>query len=225
MAIYNTISQLGGGGGQPMSSIAGGITPGQGALGAGVLGLLGSGLGTYFQNKSNKKAARTQRKWLQRQSNRVYQKTMRDMKHAGLNPILAGQMGGNTVSSSAVPHLESMGKEAPQTGLAAKRLAEEMNVIRATAKNTNTNTQRMGTEMLVNLAQVKKINQETITSGMNARAIELQTALNHTLIPGAINAESMEQSTFGKWMHYVNRLGGGALGTALRVFTKGKGTR
>ena len=51
-------------------------------------------VGGYFQNQAAKKAASRQMAFQERMSNTQYQRTMEDMRKAGLNPILAGKLGG-----------------------------------------------------------------------------------------------------------------------------------
>ena len=74
---------------------------------------LGTGLVTgaldYFSAKDTqskqKKVAREQMAFQERMANTRYQRTMKDMKAAGLNPMLAFSQGGGPVPSGAQPNL------------------------------------------------------------------------------------------------------------------------
>lgn len=77
------------------------------------LGALG-GASTAWQNSEQKKLAEKQMDFQQYNSNTAYQRSMKDMKKAGLNPILASKLGGASTPSGAMAQLQGHSAQAFQ---------------------------------------------------------------------------------------------------------------
>jgi len=93
--------------------------------------LIAAGATIYAANKRNKaaqKAAANQMSFQENMSNTSYQRGMEDMKKAGLNPILAGKIGGASTPGGATYQPENVGTAGQQA------FANVANVMASTEK-------------------------------------------------------------------------------------------
>ncbi|AXL15593.1 DNA pilot protein [Microviridae sp.] len=118
-------------------------------------------LGGLFQNKKQVSSAREQMAFQERMSNTSYQRGMKDMQKAGLNPILAYQKGGASAPGGAQPNIRNPFESATSAAanyVAAKKANAEINNIesqtRLNAANTAVQLEKANTEIL-NQGQIR----------------------------------------------------------------------
>lgn len=143
-------------------------------------------IGTYMTNEANKdmsrenrasniQEARESRKWQEKMSNSAYQRSMQDMKAAGLNPMLAYQQGGastpsGATASSTAPIMENALGAGISTALETRRLKKELD---ATDSQTSLNnaisaTQRAQTKLNETNAKVAERNVKALDAQLPA---------------------------------------------------------
>ena len=99
-------------------------------------------IGQERANQSNEKIAAENRKFQRQMSNTAYRRAVRDMRLAGLNPMLAGinsSPASTPGGSTAV--MRNVASGAIASGMQAMRLGQELDNMEATEGNTVTDTE------------------------------------------------------------------------------------
>ena len=147
----------------------------------GALGAIGGGL---LSGSASRSSASDQMDFQNYMSSTAYQRSMRDMKAAGLNPILAYQQGGASTPAGAGYSLENIGEAGVNSAYNAMRSKAEVDQLRASTDTQKTlsalqkaqeklaNTQNVASAAQArrDLASERLINEQTIRTGYEALA-------------------------------------------------------
>ncbi len=155
------------------------------AAGASALGGYLSGRGQADANRRNIAEAQKQRDFQERMSGTSYQRGMKDMRLAGLNPMLAFSQGGASTPGGAKAEVASTLGPAVSSALAVRRMEAEIRAIGVGMEKTEAETDAIrgrpgrilepaidrGVDIARNLFQPSTINRiiESVTS--SARSV------------------------------------------------------
>ena len=105
-----------------------------GAMAAAAIPAIGSLLGGERANRERREMAREQMAFQERMSSTAYQRSVKDMRAAGINPMLAYMQGGASSPGGAMPQVADTISPAVSTAMQMMRMKADLNLIRQQTK-------------------------------------------------------------------------------------------
>lgn len=154
----------------------------------GAAGGMLSALGASQQNDANSAQVERQMHFQQMMSNSAYQRAMRDMRLAGLNPILAGQVGGASTPSGASANMVNVADSASQnaartanTSMALKQQKKTFEETDARISNIQNDTNLKAENMSLMTAQKNLLNWQRERAKWDANSAKQLSLTNDVL--------------------------------------------
>lgn len=146
---------------------------------------VGNVLGGMWQNSAQTAAAREQMAFQERMSNTAYQRATKDMRAAGLNPMLAYGQGGASTPGGAMPSLENVLSPAINSAMAARRLAADIKVANQQAANLFTDTMKKAEETKLVHTQIAESKRRALATEQGTENARINNTLLRLSLPGA----------------------------------------
>lgn len=144
-----------------------------GLVGDAVTGILGIG-GQASANAANARQAQLNREFQERMSSTAWQRGVKDMRAAGLNPALAYEKGGASSPSGSTAQMESTTAGVSSSALQASQIASGNRLADANARKAGAEATQLELESALRFAELKaRIEQTRVNTSRAAQEMDI----------------------------------------------------
>lgn len=164
------------------------------AVGGALIGGIGNYVGQKETNEQNLTLGREQMQFQERMSNTAYQRAVKDMEAAGINPMLASKLGGASSPPGSMPQVGNAlgaGISGAQQGAAIIGATQQIGQTQATTDQIKATTEKIKSETMA-----RDLNVEIALAGRDISQAEAKKRLEEILIAryGAASAQMQHRA-------------------------------
>lgn len=172
-----------------------------GGVGSAIAGI-GGGLLSYFgqqsANQTNQADANAQMAFQASQTGTQYQRAVADMKAAGINPMLASQVGGNAAASGSMATVQNAMLPAVNSAQSAATTTAQLDNIRAQTNQANAAADNQAAQANLNSLTAGKVVQDTLQSSANTANLSATLPLIQQNVARALADTNLTNAQIGK---------------------------